>query len=83
MKRIQRGAPSGEIQPEYATAALFVAGQEMPLADFSLDKVPLRERPVYEVSGPVPQLRIDDLIGRHRVDFSMSRRVPCDRCNRL
>ncbi|HYI07924.1 MAG TPA: tetratricopeptide repeat protein [Thermoanaerobaculia bacterium] len=67
MQRVQHGgAPLHEIQPEYATAALYVAGQEAPLADFALDKVPLRERPVYEVSGPVPQLRIDDLIGRRK-----------------
>ena len=26
--------------------------------------VPLRNRPVYQVPGPVPQLRVDDLIGR-------------------
>ncbi|HYC92357.1 MAG TPA: CHAT domain-containing protein [Thermoanaerobaculia bacterium] len=66
MERVRRGAPLHETQPEYATAALYVAGPETPLADFSLDKVPLRERPVYEVSGPVPQLRIDDLIGRRK-----------------
>lgn len=66
MQRVQRGAPAAETQPEYATAALYVAGREAPLADFSLDKVPLRERPVYEVSGPVPQLRVDDLIGRRK-----------------
>ncbi|MEA2676543.1 MAG: hypothetical protein QOJ81_684, partial [Chloroflexota bacterium] len=66
MQRVHSGAPVHETQPEYATAALYVAGQEVPLADFSLDKIPLRERPVYEVSGPVPQLRVDDLIGRRK-----------------
>jgi hypothetical protein len=34
------------------------------LADFALDKCPLKARPIYDVPGPVPQLRIDDLIGR-------------------
>ena len=63
---VRRGAPLHEIQPEYATAALYVAGDEQPLADFSLDKRPLGKRPVYEVAGPVPQLRIDDLIGRRK-----------------
>jgi tetratricopeptide (TPR) repeat protein len=61
---IQKGVPPQETQPEYATAGLFVAGEERPLANFALDKQPLRVRPVYEVSGPVPQLRVDDLIGR-------------------
>ncbi|HET8798866.1 MAG TPA: CHAT domain-containing protein, partial [Thermoanaerobaculia bacterium] len=67
LQRLQDGrAPLEQTQPEYATAALFVAGEEAPLADFSLEKEPLRERPVYEVFGPVPQLRIDELIGRRR-----------------
>ncbi|MDX2030205.1 MAG: CHAT domain-containing protein [Blastocatellia bacterium] len=66
LKAVQRGAGLIETQPEYATAALFVAGEERPLANFALDSVPLRVRPVYEVAGPVPQLRIDDLIGRRR-----------------
>ena len=63
---LRRGAPLAETQPEYATAGLYVAGEERPLADFALDKQPLVRRPVYEVAGPVPQLRIDDLIGRRR-----------------
>ena len=66
LQAVQRHAPPAETQPEYATAALYVAGDEVPLADFSLDKEPLGERPVYHVAGPVPQLRIDDLIGRRR-----------------
>lgn len=63
---VRRGAPLIETQPEYATATLFVAGEERPLANFALDKVPLSVRPVYDVAGPVPQLRIDDLIGRRK-----------------
>ena len=44
-----------------------MAGDEAPLADFSLDKESLRDRPVYRaLAGPVPQLRIDDLVGRRR-----------------
>jgi hypothetical protein len=66
LQRIQQSAPLAETQPEYATAALYIANEEAPLADFSLDKEPLRERPVYAVSGSVPQLRIDDMIGRRR-----------------
>ena len=63
---MQHSARPEETQPEYATAALFVAGKEGPLADFSLDKNPLRSRPVYSLAGPVPQLRMDDLIGRRK-----------------
>jgi tetratricopeptide (TPR) repeat protein len=63
---VQRGDALDATQPEYATAALFVAGDERPLANFGIEKVSLRVRPVYDVAGPVPQLRIDDLIGRRR-----------------
>ena len=63
---VQQGAALPQSQPEYATPALFVAGDEGPLANFSLDGAPLRERPVHEMGGRVPQLRIDDLIGRRR-----------------
>ncbi len=65
-KAIQENAPLSETQPEFATAGLFLAGAERPLANFGRDKQPLQRRPVYEVAGPVPQLRIDDLIGRRR-----------------
>ena len=63
-KAIERSAPLHETQPEYATATVYVAGTERQLADFSLDKRPLNSRPVFTMDGPVPQLRIDDLIGR-------------------
>ncbi|HEU0016490.1 MAG TPA: CHAT domain-containing protein, partial [Longimicrobium sp.] len=62
----RQGAPLAQTQPEYATPSLFVAGEERPLADFARDRQPLSIRPVYQVAGPVPQLRIDDLIGRRR-----------------
>jgi hypothetical protein len=64
LKAVQRGAPLEETQPEFATAALYVAGEEQTLANFGRDKQPLQARPVYDLPGPVPQLRIDDLIGR-------------------
>ncbi len=60
------GAPLAQTQPEYATATLFVAGQEQRLADFGLDKVPLQVPPVHHLGGPVPQLGIDELIGRRK-----------------
>ncbi|MFO0873483.1 MAG: CHAT domain-containing protein [Phycisphaerales bacterium] len=63
---IRRGAPTHETQPEYATATLFIAGEEKPLADFGLDKAPLRARTVHHFGGPVPQLDMDDLIGRRK-----------------
>ena len=50
--------------PEYATAALYIAGEEAPLADFGADRRPLQVRPVHAVAGPVPQLQQDELIGR-------------------
>ncbi|MEM8963024.1 MAG: CHAT domain-containing protein, partial [Acidobacteriota bacterium] len=53
-------------QPEAATATLFLTGDDAVLMNPSLDGVPLQSPPVYEVSGPVPQLRIDDLIGRRK-----------------
>src|SRR5262249_53216103 len=65
-RAIGRGAPLAETQPEYATAALYVRGEERRIADFALDKEPLRVRPVRDVGGPVPQLGIDNLIGRRR-----------------
>lgn len=67
LRALQQGeAPLGETWPEYATATLFVAGEEPALADFSLDSQPLRERSVHDLAGPVPQLRMDDLIGRRK-----------------
>lgn len=50
--------------PEYATAALYLAGAEAPLADFGADRQPLRVAPVHGMAAAVPQLRMDELIGR-------------------
>jgi tetratricopeptide (TPR) repeat protein len=62
----QAAADPGKTQPEAATPTLYLAGAETALMDPSLDREPLRSRPVYELAGPVPQLRIDDLIGRRK-----------------
>ncbi|MFL5386555.1 MAG: TIR domain-containing protein [Longimicrobiaceae bacterium] len=62
----RHGAPLAETQPEFATPSLYVAGEERPLADFARERQPLSVRPVYAVAGPVPQLRMDDLIGRRK-----------------
>jgi hypothetical protein len=64
LQAMRRGEPLAETQPEFATAALYVVGEERPLADFAADKRPLKAPPVYDVPGPVPQLRIEALIGR-------------------
>jgi len=63
---LQRPSSPGETLPEYATAALYTTGEDVPLVDFAADKAELLQRPVYQVAGPVPQLRMDDLIGRRR-----------------
>jgi tetratricopeptide (TPR) repeat protein len=65
-KAVQSGGHLGQTQPEYAVAGLFVAGAERPLVDRGRPREPLRVRPVLQVAGPVPQLRIDDLIGRRK-----------------
>jgi len=65
-QRLGQGAPLAETLPEAATAALYGAGEERPLADFGRDKEPLREPPVRQLAGPVPQLAIGDLVGRRR-----------------
>jgi len=63
---IQQNDSGITAQPEYSTATLFVAGNEPPLANFALDKQPLRTRPVHESTGPIPHLRIDEFIGRRQ-----------------
>ncbi|QLH38092.1 MAG: CHAT domain-containing protein [Defluviicoccus sp.] len=63
---IGHGAPIEETQPEYATATLYIRGEEQRIVDFALDTQPLKSRPVWDIDGPVPQLRMDDLIGRRR-----------------
>ncbi|MFM7362614.1 MAG: CHAT domain-containing protein, partial [Cyanobacteriota bacterium] len=66
LRRLSKGEPPADNWPEAATAALYGAGEEGPLADFALDKEPLRAPPVHQLAGPVPQLAIGDLVGRRR-----------------
>ncbi|MFM7228057.1 MAG: TIR domain-containing protein, partial [Cyanobacteriota bacterium] len=66
LRRLAQGAPGAAARPEVATAALYGAGEEQPLADFGLDKQPLSQPPVRQLLGPVPQLAIGDLVGRRR-----------------
>jgi hypothetical protein len=56
----QREGPKFQTPPEYASASLFVADEERPLADFGRDKEPLKTRVVRDMAGPVPQLRLGD-----------------------
>jgi tetratricopeptide (TPR) repeat protein len=66
LQRLEQGAPLADTLPEAATAALYGAGEEGPLADLGADKQPLRTPPSPPLLGPVPQLAIGDLVGRRR-----------------
>jgi hypothetical protein len=47
-RALERGGSLAETQPEYATATLFVSAEEEPrLADFAVDRVPLKTRTVW------------------------------------
>ena len=60
-------ASKNQPPPEYATASLFIGGAvERPIADFAATPQPLQQRPVYQMTGQVPQLNLGDLIGRRR-----------------
>ena len=63
---LQRGAPVDQTQGEYATATLYCAGDDAPLVDFSAPREPLSAPPVHQAVGPMPKLRLGDLVGRRR-----------------
>ena len=63
---LQRGAPAEQTQAEYATATLYCAGDDAPLVDFAAPRQPLAEPPVHHATGPMPALRLSDLVGRRR-----------------
>lgn len=65
---LRQGDRSHSTAPEYATATLYLAGDEAPLANFGLDKVPLSQHTGTTLPsiGNVPLLGMDDLIGRRR-----------------
>ncbi|MBU6354454.1 MAG: CHAT domain-containing protein, partial [Cyanobacteria bacterium REEB498] len=65
-RRLAQGVPGTAARSEVATAGLYGAGEEQPLADFGLDKQPLSQPPVRQMLGPVPQLAVGDLVGRRR-----------------
>ncbi len=66
LKRIQAHPAAAHPDPEYATASLFVAGEEQKLADFNAAPVPLRHTPRYVITGVLPQLSLGYLIGRRQ-----------------
>ncbi|MGH8896866.1 MAG: hypothetical protein ACRDZ4_07560 [Egibacteraceae bacterium] len=51
-------------RPEWAVPTLLLTGDDAPLLDSDLPQVSLRRPPVHAVSGPVPVVKIRDLIGR-------------------
>lgn len=63
---VAAGAAAAEAQPEYATATLFRAAgdDEPPLVDYGAARLALAAPPVHAMAGPVPQLRVGELIGR-------------------
>lgn len=60
----QKTAPPEETQPEFATATLYSTAEEKPILNKLLDLEPLKTPPVESIKGPVPWLRIEDLVGR-------------------
>jgi tetratricopeptide (TPR) repeat protein len=63
---LQRGGTAGQEQAEYATAALYCAGEDVALVDFAAERRPLSTPPVHQAVGPMPSLRIGDLVGRRQ-----------------
>lgn len=57
---------SENVPAEYAIPSLFVQHQDQPLVNFGLNKVPLTITPVSQVTSQVPQLAMDQLIGRRQ-----------------
>jgi tetratricopeptide (TPR) repeat protein len=52
--------------PEYATPALFCAGDEILLLDWEADQIAMPRRAAQPPAGPVPLLKVGDLIGRRK-----------------
>ena len=67
-QRLQLNASGEALAAGYANATLLVGGEERRLADFGLDQRPLKVAPVHRVDGlGVPQLAMDELIGRRQL----------------
>ncbi len=63
---LQRGAPAGQHPAEYATASLYCAADDAALVDYGAARQPLHTAPVHQAIGPMPDLRLGDLVGRRR-----------------
>ena len=64
-QRRSAGPNAGDLAAaEYATATLVVAGADSPILDNTLERVELTVAPVHAVHDLLPQLSIDDFIGR-------------------
>ena len=59
---LQGGAPADQQQAEYATASLYGAGDDAPLVDFAAPRQPLSVAPVHQAVGPMPDLRLSNLL---------------------
>jgi tetratricopeptide (TPR) repeat protein len=63
---LARGAPGAQTQDEHATATLYCASDDAPLVDFAAPREPLSTPPVHQAVGPMPNLRLGDLVGRRQ-----------------
>ncbi|MFL6237577.1 MAG: TIR domain-containing protein [Thermoanaerobaculia bacterium] len=63
-KALAQGRQDPGLLSEYATPALFCVGGERPLLDRGLPQLDFRSTVPPVAAGPVPMLRIGDLIGR-------------------
>lgn len=63
-KALQTGKQGGQLLPEYATPSLFCAGEEIPLLDWEAVPVETARKTQPPVAGPVPLLKIGELVGR-------------------
>ncbi len=61
---LRGGAPADQNQAEYATASLYCAADDASLVDFAALREPLSNPPVHKAVGPMPDLRLGDLVGR-------------------
>jgi hypothetical protein len=61
---LRQGQAGAFSVPEYATPSLFCAGDEIPLLNWDADKLESLRPSRPPATGPVPLLKIGDLIGR-------------------
>jgi tetratricopeptide (TPR) repeat protein len=65
-KALSQGQGGAVSIPEYATPSLFCAGDEISLLNWDADKLESPRRSPQPATGPVPLLKIGDLIGRRK-----------------